>query len=576
MRDVGQAITVQQTDRLEREIQRCWHTAQFHWSRFLLLADPELSDQMHSIAQIQLATRQITLNRPMIVQQNLVDCVEALLAHEIGHHVRYPGSLVVEARMRMLERSIVPLESYSLTNLFQDLMINEFLGRDLRDQLIRIYQAMTAFPAFHAEQAWKRDPAFMFYLTLYEQLWDLPAGQLMGASTDEFTAAFPGFRGEATVLAHDLFHMEPNLYTQFLYFTSVMTRYLKPLIDEQLQQWRACHCAGDQPSAGEWAEALSPTQAEQEAIDQAIQAGWFTPDQSERLNKLNTLEERIASLPGYGTDDATLVPEVMAAHYRLLAERYMVRPPPLPRLGEAIVPTTLDEWEFGDPVQQIDWLTTFCLRGSVLGAAEPLKRIPYAETEGFDVRLWQPRMEIYLDVSGSMPNPIYHLNAMTLAAQILALGTTQAGGSVRAALYSHACVLYWLWCRSDVEMSRFLMHYIGGGTEFPFELLARSCQECGNDQPIRVVISDSDFDHNLDAQPQHRELFISAAEQSPHWILLLHHPSPDRVKLYRQLGATVIPIEEFSDFPKLATRLAHSLFPTTDYAIGQTNSFGLR
>ena len=39
------------------------------------------------------------------------------------------------------------------------------------------------------------------------------------------------------------------------------------------------------------------------------------------------------------------------------------------------------------------------------------------EDEGFDVPMWQPRMEIYLDVSGSMPNPCLAVNAMTLAAR---------------------------------------------------------------------------------------------------------------------------------------------------------------
>ncbi|MEQ8785347.1 MAG: hypothetical protein RIC55_03575 [Pirellulaceae bacterium] len=547
--------------RIEAEIARTWPQAQHYWSRFLLLNEPDLSTESESVAQIQLRTRQVTLNDELIARHDLFDCVEGLLAHEIGHHVRYPGTLVVEARMRMLEKSIIPLAGYSLTNVFQDLMINEFLGDALRDQFIRVYQAFTSEPAFHADMRWKRDPAFLFYLALYEALWNQEAGSLMGGVEPEFAAAFSGYRAEAHVTVHNLFRMEPNLYTQFLYFTSVMTRYLKPMIDQQLEQWMACRCGGDQPSPDDWADALLPTDAEQQAIERAVKSGWFAEDQAERLRKLNELEERIASLPGFGTDDASLIPEVMAAHYRQLAERHLLRPPPLPRLGEAIVPTTLDEWEFSDPIRDIDWLTTLTHRGQELGAAQPLKRIPIAETEGYDVRLWQPRMEIYLDVSGSMPNPIYHLNAMTLAAQILTLGTTRAGGSVRAALYSHEPVLYWSWCRSDVEVSRFLMHYIGGGTDFPFQLLRKSCEECGPDQPLRVVISDSDFDHNYEANPENRGVFISAAVSLPHWILLLHRPEPDRVKLYRSLGATVIVIEEMGDFPRLAADLTHSLFP---------------
>lgn len=158
------------------------------------------------------------------------------------------------------------------------------------------------------------------------------------------------------------------------------------------------------------------TDAERQAIERASKSGWFSEDQSDRLRKLSELEERIASLPGFGTDEAQLIPDVMAAHYQQLAERHLFRPPPLPRVGEAVVPTTFDDWECSDPLRDIDWLATLSQRGPELGAAQPLKRIAMAETEGFDVRLWQPRLEIYLDISGSMPNPIYQLNAMTLAA----------------------------------------------------------------------------------------------------------------------------------------------------------------
>ena len=197
--------------RVRQAIASNWQQAQDYWSRFLLLNEPVLSDDTHSIAQIHLGTRQVTLNEKQIIEGDLFDCVEGLLAHEVGHHVRYPGTLAVEARMRMLERSIVPLDAYSFTNQFQDLMINEYLGRDLRDQFIRVYQAFTGAPAFHTDNAWKRDPAFMFYVSLYEILWDLPAGTLMGQHHREFAEKFPGYRAEATLLVHELFRMEPNI-----------------------------------------------------------------------------------------------------------------------------------------------------------------------------------------------------------------------------------------------------------------------------------------------------------------------------------------------------------------------------
>src|SRR5262245_17144970 len=182
---------------------------------------------------------------------------------------------------------------------------------------------------------------------------------------------------------------------------------------------------------------MTPTAAEKEAIRRAIEKGWFSAKQAERLTRATDLTERMSGLPGVGSADASRVPEIMAAYYRQQAERLLFRPPAQPRIGEAVLPSVLEDWTRADPVHAIDWLATLLLRGNNAGPALPLKRLYEAEVEGEDVRFEQARMEIYLDVSGSMPNPCVSLNPMTLAAQILATATTRACGQVRLALYSH-------------------------------------------------------------------------------------------------------------------------------------------
>ncbi|MDF1667341.1 MAG: hypothetical protein P1V97_36685, partial [Planctomycetota bacterium] len=244
------------------------------------------------------------------------------------------------------------------------------------------------------------------------------------------------------------------------------------------------------------------------------------------------------------------------------AEAYLFRPPATPGLGEAIVPTSLDDWEMGDPVRSIDWLATLSQRGPILGASVPIKRELIAEYEGHDVSYWRPRLEIYLDVSGSMPDPRRSRNAMTLAAQILTLGTVRAGGAVRAALYSNDPVCYWEWCRSEIEMSRFLMHYVGGGTSYPFQLLEKSTAECRQDAPIRVVISDFDFDRNYKSKYKKNSVILREAVAHSHqFILLLHNSTKEFIKEYQSIGAKYVEIKEFEDFPKLAVDLTLALFP---------------
>jgi hypothetical protein len=126
-------------------------------------------------------------------------------------------------------------------------------------------------------------------------------------------------------------------------------------------------------------------------------------------------------------------------------------------------------------------------------------------------------------------------------------------------LYSGAAVPFWEWCRSEAELSRFLMHYVGGGTEFPFDLLRRSVAECRSAQPIRVVITDADFHSNYGAAPDHAAIFAEAGRASPHLVLLLH-ATGDPAGHYRRAGARVITVAELEDYPKMAADLAHALF----------------
>jgi len=551
------ALSSSQEEEIQNLVTHHWPAARLKWSQFLLLSDPANGSNSPSVAQIHLGSRQVLLNFSLIAEKDLGDCVEALLAHEVGHHVKYPGTLAVEARLRLLEKSLIPIEGYSLTNLFTDLMINEYLGRTMQSQLTKLYQTLGP------RKDWERDPAFVFYLAIYEELWALTPGTLMQECEASFAVSYPGFRGDARLLAGKLFHMEPNIYTQFLYFVSVLTGYIKPPKLEKPESQNPSQCHADAPSPDDWADALRPNSREKAAIQRGLAEGWLSKEDAEKLSGKNVLERRIASLPGVQTGNAEQVPEIMAAFYRREAERYLFNPPSQQVLGEAVVPTNLLEWEYSDPVKEIDWLQTLIQGGSELGSIQPLKRSHIGEVEGYDMPLWRPFMEIYLDVSGSMPDPRFGLNAMTLASLILVSAAIRQGGWARALLYSTDLVSYWNWCRSEIELSRFLMHYFGAGTQFPFARLAASLQECGAKRPIRVLITDSDFNMNFSKEKNARQILGEAVRCSAPLILLLHNVATEAANEYRKLGAMVIQIADLGDFPKMAGQLAAALFIET-------------
>jgi len=533
-----------------------WEQARARWSQSLLLTAPVDDPHADGLARLNLRTREIQVNGALITKAGLLDSMEAILAHEVGHHVRYPGTFATHTRMLLLERSLIPIEGYSASNLFTDLMINEHLGRQphTRLELARIYGALSR------DQDWQLDPAFAFYLTIYEELWALPPFDLVGEGGPSFELAYPGCRAEAQLLGQRLFRLGPNIYTQFLFFLSVLTRYLEPKKGEHPESQDPCKCDRGAPGPDDWADALEPNAAERAAIAEARRQEWISKEDYDRVGGESAFERRIGGLPGHGTDDASQVPEVMAAYYRLTAERYLFRPPSQRVLGERVVPSTLEEWEPGESTHDIDWPATLSRHGPVLGRATPLVRERLPDYEGLEVEMWQPRMEIYLDISGSMPDPRTTRNAMTLAAQILTMSAIRAGGWVRVLLYSQEFVRYWDWCRSEIEISRFLMHYIGGGTRFPFEVLDASIEECCDRQPVRVVISDADFDHNYKTADRGPAIIARAAEASASLVLMQHCPSEVSVDEYRRLGASTITVEDFAAFPKMAAELSLSLF----------------
>lgn len=529
--------------------------ARARWSSFLLLSRPILDDEAQAAARVDLKARTLTLGPAVILERGLEGDIEALLAHEIGHLVSAPGSFVAEARLRLLERTFMPASRASLTVPFYELMVDERLGPSLAGARRRVFQAKDAgSDGFN--------PADLLQRAALEELWQLPEGELVGENEPDFADMFPDYRVDAQLLAQNLFALAPGLPLQFLYFASIAWRYAARAEPEESEAGEGegqGDCMEGDASAEDVAEVLELSAAEKAAIKRALAEKWFEGEEAKNL-KDQRLEKRIAAIPGASTGGSTRVTAVMAAHYRREAERWLFDPPKTTIRAEELVPTTLEEWDPGDPIASIDWVSTLLQRGEALGAAMPLVRERLADEEGMSAPAWEGRVEVYLDVSGSMPDPKTALNAMTLAAQILALGAVRAGGAARALVYSTGHEKWWSWSRSEAVLSRFLLHYIGRGTEFPFDVLKESVEELCAEQPVRIIITDRDFDMNYQASPGNAAIFAEAASRSRALVLLLHAPDTERAAVYEGAGARVVAVRSLKDFPRLSAELSFALF----------------
>ena len=579
-----------------------WSSALSYWNMTGDIEPPAMDNRQSEMAQIDISTRIVSINSKIIDALDLNNCLEAVLAHELGHIMRYPGTTANYARLRLLERQVIPLprmgleppkegrieektvtirklqaNACSFVNLFTDLMINARLGSGpLRGQVVRVYQA-------YSERSTRKlgysDEAFMFVLMMYEEMWSLSPGTLYTNEREDSKM----LRAEAQVLAERLQRLRGNVYAEFLCFLGSIMRFGVPETYrirfglENAEAFRVPNEPIIEPSIEDWASALTPAERERSGVEHAIAENWFNhesplPDrfgrrsevdswahnERERVRKM-AIEDRITGLPGYGTENADLIPTIMAAYYRKEAARYFMPPPRNLVWVDDLVPTHVEDWQIGDEIQEIDWLSTLSLRGTLLGAIMPLKRSRAPEFEASERPVVGSYLELYVDVGGAAPDPRFTRSPMTLAAQILTTGVIRHGGAVRQILYSNAPVLQWRWTRSEVELSSFLMHYVGGDSVFPFSVLERSLQEPGRLKPFRIVIANSRV-LGVDSKAERELEALRAAVRGSHaMFFFLYRPDLDEIRHLKSIGAEVLEIPDATEFPRFAGRVADAI-----------------
>jgi hypothetical protein len=108
---------------------------------------------------------------------------------------------------------------------------------------------------------------------------------------------------------------------------------------------------------------------------------------------------------------------------------------------------------------------------------------------------------------------------------------------------------------------RQLLHYVGGGTDFPFETFARFARE--KPGAIRVIISDSDFLHNV-AQRDAMDKLVDGAEHSRLCVALLAVEAARGRETLAAAGLVdsfrLVVVDDYNHFAPLAARLAKALF----------------
>jgi hypothetical protein len=541
------------------QVAECWRDALALWDVRVQLSPPEphvpyskkQAPEHEPLAYIDLVRRQVFVNFELLASMGAAGSLTAVLAHEIGHHVRFPHTLGWDAELRALEQRLIPGLKQSLTNLFFDLQVNEVVGRTHAEELCEVYRGFQ-----RTQPQAQVSPLFFFYLALYEELWArLPGDLVPRAQLGSMEKAFPGYRAEAKMFVQT-FYALTDIRLQFLYFCATFIRFIeKPSAVEFV-----IPLAGDVPipDEGDLDAAVHGGGRWEDALDEARERGWLSETHDTKdLDPLATIARVTEHLPGKG--GGKLRRALVGRHYRRLVDQYVLKLPSAPSRPEPYLRTTPEAWEYGDDPSQIDWTLTVLSQGP-LAAVAPLRRELEADVPPAS-ELGVPAVEIYLDTSGSMPNPESQLNSMTLAAQVLSATALRKRATVRGIVYSDGKPVVSPWMYDEETARDFLLHYIGGGTMFPFELLTKLSRE--RPDALRIIISDTDFLSNVSDAANMKRL-AEGVRRSRAVVAFLAAPDEFRVRqvLKPVLGDRrfrLVVVKWMSEFGPAAAALSEAL-----------------
>ena len=535
-----------------RKLNSAWHQAWPKaletWSSFTMLREPEFytSDKIAArdymageIAAIRLLDQTVMVNLATIRGTGLENFALEVLAHEIGHHVYVPGNLSDHARMLA---AIKPIYSgmpngipHMLANLYGDLMINDRLQRRGNLDMAGVYKKMKA--KAEAFQDGENKPAppsevWKVYTRTYEKLWRLTNETISPPDVSKDADL------DAILLARIVRHFAGHWLDGVRRFAYIMYPYVAD--DEQKKKQQTFVRLG--LSDTKRACATGPGNAETDAIPSGLSGkdGWeLGEDDDFEINEMGPIGDQ--NIPPRDGPDRTgrakkelpkppnTAPskegkeikgnfrepfeyaellktlgldlkshEVTTRYYRERALPHLI-PFPKRQAPHAVEPLAegTESWEAGSALDDLDMMSSL-IRSPVMIPGVTTEQRVYGETPGSDPARAPMDLDIYVDCSGSMPNPAVHVSYLALAGTILALSALRAGARVQATLWSGAGQFdtSGSFMRDENRILGIVTGYICGATAFPLSVMRETYRNRPADSNSAhiVIISDDGVD----------------------------------------------------------------------------------
>ncbi|WP_260599215.1 hypothetical protein [Sphingomonas endolithica] len=501
------ANTLRMADRLELW-RSAWPVALATWSRFTRLRDPSLCESAVAAAQeglsgafamIRLVDKSVVIDLEGIAALSLDDHAVEILAHEIGHHVLAPASATDSFRLiARLRRALPTLERHApmVANLYTDLLINDRLQRQSGLDIAGVYHRMAA------KEKGPRSRLWTLYVGMYESLWGLEKGSLGGPLHDA------EMEGDAWLGARLI-----RVYARdWMQAAGRFATLLLPYLAEDVEEDAALRRLHDTRSAAQGAEPSGAQQVEADEVDGVVHPSRdpaITGVPAEGDTSVVPAAPADAARRGAGqarepfdygeilraaglelTDE-----EIAVRYYRERALPLLVPFPTRPGVSsdepqlEGVEP-----WSIGDSIDEIDWLQTAGQSPIVVPGVTTVRRT-YGNEAGQPGKPDPIDLDLYVDSSGSMPDPRRATSFLTLAGAVIALSALKAGSRVQATLWSGK--QQWMgtkgFVRDEKAVLEILVGYYGGGTAFPIHRLRDTfALRRERDRPVHILMISDD------------------------------------------------------------------------------------
>lgn len=461
-----------------------WPQALAAWGRFTRLHAPRLHGPgevrgASSFAWFSLGDVEVSIDLEQVVGLGIEDHAVAVLAHEVGHHVHSPADMLTAGRMAARARQgLVDLDHRIglVTNLWSDMLINDRLQTRAGVDMVALWRRLGP----------PQGDVMRLVLRTDEILWSLPAGTLSGPGPHHDAEAqvlsrlvrtyaddpVAGVGGFAMVIRPFLVQEEGagsgSLLSEVRCAQHEAPRTPVPGLATDPGALRApVHPALDPRVVGDLADRASDspdprTERQQEPSPTQSAGSTLTPaDYAAVLQSLGLVGD----------------PESAAiAWYREHAARHLV---PFPTSSTPSAPEPLlgglDPWETGHDLADVDWTATMLASPVVVPGMTTVQR--HVDSTSSSEHHDEPvDLDLYLDSSGSMPDPRNQPAPIALAGAVLALSALRSGARVQATTWSGPQQIAGTdgFTRDTTAVMSAVVAYFGGSTSFPVQLLART------------------------------------------------------------------------------------------------------